>query len=301
MDQPKLERLLRLMKLLTANNRYTVDQIAARMGMSRRTVYRYIDTFRSAGFVVKRTGDYVRLDRTSPHFREISELVHFTEEEAYILKSAIESIDDTNLLKQNLKQKLYTVYDYRVLAECTTHGARARCIDTLTEAIVQERQVRLCGYRSAHGSTIRDRVVEPFAFTTNYVQVWAYEPESAENRLFKVARIGQAELLPQRWEAKEKHREGFVDLFRISSFDQLPIRLELGLRAANLLVEEFPLAERALRQTGPQSWRLETQVCSFEGVGRFVLGLLDDIRVEGSEEFRNFLHERIARMGQRLD
>ena len=46
MDQPKIERMLRLMKMLTANTLYTVDDVAERLGMSRRTVYRYIDTFR---------------------------------------------------------------------------------------------------------------------------------------------------------------------------------------------------------------------------------------------------------------
>lgn len=48
MDQSKLERLLRLMKLLTANTTYNIDQLAERLQMSRRTVYRYIDTFREA-------------------------------------------------------------------------------------------------------------------------------------------------------------------------------------------------------------------------------------------------------------
>ena len=97
MDQPKLERLLRLMTT------YNVDQLAERLQMSRRTVYRYIDTFREAGFVIKKSGDCIRLDKESPHFRDISQLVHFTEEEAVILKNAIENIDDTNMLKQNLR------------------------------------------------------------------------------------------------------------------------------------------------------------------------------------------------------
>ena len=110
MDQPKLERLLRLMKLLTANTTYNVDQLAERLRMSRRTVYRYIDTFREAGFLIRRSGDCIRIDRESPHFKEISQLVHFTEEEAVILKPAIEETDDTNLLKQNLKRQLYSVY-----------------------------------------------------------------------------------------------------------------------------------------------------------------------------------------------
>ncbi|MBZ4674438.1 MAG: hypothetical protein JG772_126, partial [Dysgonamonadaceae bacterium] len=36
MDQPKLERLLRLMKMLTANNSLTVDEIADKLGISSR-------------------------------------------------------------------------------------------------------------------------------------------------------------------------------------------------------------------------------------------------------------------------
>ena len=117
MDQPKIERLLRLMKMLTANVEYSVDDIAARLDMSRRTIYRYIDTFRDAGFVIKKRGNCIRLDKESPHFKDISQLVHFTEEEAVILRRAIESIDDTNLLKQNLKRKLYSVYDSGTLAD----------------------------------------------------------------------------------------------------------------------------------------------------------------------------------------
>ena len=96
------------MKLLTANTTYTVDQLAERLDMSRRTVYRYIDTFREAGFVIKKSGDCLRLDKESPHFRDIPQLVHFTEEEALILKNAIENIDDNTILKQTTTGKLYS-------------------------------------------------------------------------------------------------------------------------------------------------------------------------------------------------
>ena len=167
MDQPKLERLLRLMKLLTANTTYNIDQLAERLQMSRRTVYRYIDTFRDAGFVIKKSGDCIRLDKESPHFRDISQLVHFTEEEAVILKSAIENIDDNNVLKQNLKRKLYSVYDNKTLADTVVRGKNAPNIRRLIEAIEEQRQAVLHGYQSPHGGEVRDRRVEPFAFTTN--------------------------------------------------------------------------------------------------------------------------------------
>ena len=209
MDQPKLERLLRLMKLLTANTTYNVDQLAERLQMSRRTVYRYIDTFREAGFVIKKSGDCIRLDKESPHFRDISQLVHFTEEEAVILKNTIENIDDTNMLKQNLKRKLYSVYDNKTLADTVVRGKNAPNIRRLIEAIEQERQAVLHGYLSAHGGGVRDRRVEPFAFTTNYVQVWCYDLESHTNKLFKTSRIGSVELSEAAWEHQEAHSEGF--------------------------------------------------------------------------------------------
>lgn len=49
MDQPKITKLLRLMKLLTGNVSRTIDQVAAELGITPRTVYRYIDTIREAG------------------------------------------------------------------------------------------------------------------------------------------------------------------------------------------------------------------------------------------------------------
>jgi len=295
MDQPKLERLLRLMKMLTANTTYTVDDLAERLGMSRRTVYRYIDTFRSAGFVVKRTGDCIRLDKESPHFKDISQLVHFTEEEAAILKQAIESVDDTNLLKQNLKRKLYSIYDNRTLADTVVKGRLAGNVHALIEAIEERRQVVLHNYRSAHGGRVRDRRVEPFAFTTNYVQIWCYEPESGSCKSFKTARIGQVELLTTSWEHEPEHRKEFTDLFRMNGKRRLPVRLELGMRACNLLTEEFPLAENLIAPCGPDRWMLKTEVADYAGVGRFVIGLLDDIRIVDTPGLETYLKDYIAR------
>ncbi len=296
MDQPKIERLLRLMKLLTANTTYTVDQLAERLNMSRRTIYRYIDTFRDAGFVIKKSGDCIRLDKASPHFKDISQLVHFTEEEAVILKSAIESIDDTNLLKQNLKRKLYAVYDNKTLADTVVKGKNAPNIRNLIEAIEEERQVILHGYQSAHGSAVRDRRVEPFAFTTNYVQVWCYDAEDGRCKLFKSSRIGSVELTETPWEHKADHHEGFIDIFRLhGEAARTRVQLELGLLAYNLLIEEYPLAERDLKPLGEGRWLLDTEVAGMAGVGRFVVGLLDNIRIIESPELKAYLKEYMAK------
>lgn len=164
MDQPKIERLLRLMKMLTGNISYTVTDLSEKLDMSVRTVYRYIDTFREAGFIIKKQGDVIRLDKSSPYFKDISQLIHFTEEEAYILKNAIESIDENNLLKQNLKKKLYTVYDYKILAQTVVHDKNARNVNQLIEAIENRQQVMLCNYSSANSKSIRNGCISNCRF-----------------------------------------------------------------------------------------------------------------------------------------
>ena len=295
MDQPKIERLLRLMKLLTANTTYTVDQLAERLDMSRRTIYRYIDTFRDAGFVIKKSGDCIRLDKASPHFKEISQLVHFTEEEAMILKRAIENIDDTNLLKQNLKKKLYAVYDNKTLADTVVRGKNAPNIRQLIEAIEEERQVILHAYQAAHGSGVSDRRVEPFAFTTNYVQVWCLDLKDLRCKLFKTSRIGSVELTDTAWEHKALHEEGFIDCFRMHGGERKRVVLELGMLAYNLLCEEYPLAERDLRPNDKGGWILDTEVAGMAGIGRFVVGLLDDIHILEGEELTTYLRDYLAK------
>ncbi len=295
MDQPKIERMLRLMKMLTANVEYTVDDIADRLGMSRRTVYRYIDTFRDAGFVIKKSGQHIRLDKESPHFKDISQLVHFTEEEAVILRRAIESIDDTNLLKQNLKRKLYSVYDSKTLADTVVKGHNAGNVHTLIEAIEDKRQVILRSYHSAH--SIRDRRVEPFGFTTNYVNVWCYDTDDGKCKIFKTARIDRVELLDDVWQHEPEHEEGYIDIFRMIGSERIPVKLELGMLSRNLLLEEYPLSEKYIAQTAPERWTLETDVANFHGIGRFVAGLLDDIRIIKPVGLIDYIKDYLARYG----
>lgn len=296
MDQPKIERVLRLMMMLTSNNRYTIEELGEKLEASPRTIYRYLDTFKEAGFVVSKKGNYFRLDRRSRYFKDISQLVHFTEEEAYILNSAIESLDPTNAIKQNLKAKLASIYDFKMLAECVVKGDNARNVNAIIEAIENRKQIILHNYTSAHSRQVSDRIVEPMSFTTNYIQVWAYEVSSGRNKLFKLSRIGKVEILDKEWEFEQEHKEGLMDLFRINSFEQIPVKLKLGIRAASLLVEEYPLGEKYISPLpdDPSHFILDTWVCGYEGVGRFVLGLLDDIEIIEGDGLKAFLKERMS-------
>lgn len=295
MDQPKLERMLRLMKLMTGNVNYTVNDLAERIGTTYRSIYRYIDTFKDAGFVVQNLGGGVyKLGKESRYFKDISQLVHFTDEEAHIVNQLIEALDDTNMLKQNLRRKLTTIYDCTSMAQSIVRGKNAANVNNLLEAINERRRVVLRDYASSNTGVVRDRVVEPFGFTTNYVQVWCYEVESGQNKIFKTSRIGSVEILSEEWQAEEKHTEGHIDIFRMTGFEQHRVRIRLGMLARNLLLEEYPLAERDIVKEESDGWVLDTLVSNYRGVGRFVLGLMDDVEVLESEEFKSYLRAKIA-------
>jgi predicted DNA-binding transcriptional regulator YafY len=293
MDQPKLDRLLRLMMLLTSNVTYTLPQLAEKMDTTTRSIYRYLDTFRESGFLIKKKGDFHRIDKSSPYFKDISQLIHFTEEEAYILKSAIESIDENNLIKQNLKKKLYTVYDYKILADTVARGKNAHNVNRLVEAIENKKQVIFRNYSSANSHEVRDRHVEPFRFTTNYIQIWAYDRAALKNKLFKISRIANVEILPDSWDFETDHQTGFIDIFRISSEKHTEIEVELSLRAVNLLIEEYPLAEKELERITDNKWVLRTKVASFEGVGRFVMGMINEVKIISPPSFNKFVVKRL--------
>ena len=300
MDQPKIERVLRLMKMMTGNTNYTVEDMAERLGTSYRSVYRYIDTFKEAGFVVhKLEGGVYRLGKESRHFKDISQLIHFTNEEAYIVNQLIEALDNTNVINQNLRKKHTSVYNCTSLAECVVEGKNAVNVNHLVEAIGERKQVVLRRYASSHTGVVRDRLVEPFGFTTNYVQVWCYEPESGLNKLFNTARIGSVEVLSEGWQSSEQHHEGYIDIFRITGFEQRRVQLELGMMAHNLLVEEYPLASRDLTQIDESHWLLDTMVCDYAGIGRFVMGLAEDIRIL-TPEFEEYIASLVESISKKL-
>ena len=302
MDQPKLERMLKLMKLMTGNVNYTVNDLAERLDTSYRSIYRYIETFKDAGFVVQKLdGGVYKLGKESRYFKEISQLVHFTDEEAHIVNQLIEALDDTNSLKQNLRRKLTTVYNCTSMASSIVRGKNASNVNRLLEAIEERRQVVLVDYASSHTGVVRNRLVEPFGFTTNYVQAWCYEPESGMNKLFRVSRIGSVEVLDVEWQSEAEHAEGYIDIFRMTGFEQHRVQLRLGMLARNLLIEEYPLAERDIVSLGDKSWMLDTMVCNYLGIGRFVMGLLDDIEVVDSPEFDRYIADSISKISHKFN
>jgi predicted DNA-binding transcriptional regulator YafY len=293
MDQPKVERLLRMIQMLASNVDYSVDDLMDRLGMSRRTVYRYLDTFKEAGFAVQKvnpSGNVYRLATMRKPFADLSKLVYFSDEEAFIVNSLMDQLDNNSPIKQGLRRKLAAVYDISTISSFGGRKANSANIGMLTDAIKDKCAVILKGYSSSHSKTTKDYKVEPYRLNNNYIDIWAYDLKDGINKRFKVSRIGEVEVLDEPWAFEEKHEDEPLDAFRMHGGEPMHVKLRLDYVAKNLLVEEYPMAEKGLRADG-DSWIWEGDVRRVDGVGRFVLGLPKFVEVLEGEELKTFLRE----------
>lgn len=300
MDTPKISKLLRLMKLLTGNVSCTIDQIAKELDVTPRTVYRYIDTIREAGFVVNKLyGNVYAMGKVSRGLTDFKKLIYFTEEEAYLAAKMIEGIDNNNVLKRDLQRKLASVYDSTSIANYIDNPANAANVEALSDAIKHKKQVELKGYASAHSDETRDRLVEPIEFTANMIDIWAYDIENADNRVFKIQRIHSVEATETPWAFEDKHEVKKPDVFRMTGSPVEKVALQLNTRAKSLLVEEYPLAERDLKREDG-NWVLRTTINSVEGAGRFVIGLAADIKILQGKKLLNYIKKYDKKWVQKI-
>lgn len=293
MELEKFARQLKLMLLLTQNRLLSIEEICNRVSMSRRSVYRYIDAFKSMGFVVKKEGTRYRLDHSSPFFSEIVTGIQFTEAEGVALSQILNSVYNNSAEVRALREKLSNLYNPDILSRHGVDSTLAQNISRIFQAIKEERVVLLRDYNSPSSGQVSNRIVEPYLFINENAEVRCYELSTKMNKTFKVSRCADVELLDLLWSHKEEHMPFYSDLFGFTGDTRLPVSILLGQLSTSVLLEEYPDAQRQMTLQPDGRQLLKTEVCSYVGIARFVLGLYDDIEVVDSPEFKEYLLQRV--------
>lgn len=281
---------------MTENRSYTIKQLCDKLEMSRRNLYYYIEFFRDCGFKVYKHGSYYCIDRNSPFFNRLIERVSFTEEEAVLIKRMLDKTERGNALIANLKKKLERFYDFDILADEELREQTVQNIKVLYDAIKLKKQVVIHGYASPHSRTTKDRLVEPFMLFNNNNEARCFEPVSMLNKTFKLSRMQQVEMLDTEWIYGKMHRDMYTDVFMFSGEVRMPVKMILGQLSYNILKEEYPQAVKYTSNHDNGQHLLEMEVCSYAGIGRFVLGLFEDIVVMGDEGFKDYLAGKARKM-----
>ncbi|WP_454892986.1 helix-turn-helix transcriptional regulator [Alloprevotella tannerae] len=298
-DAEKFKKQLRLIVLLTTNAPLSVDEISRQLHMSRRSTYRYIEELRKAGFILKKSGTRYFIDHHSPFFTQVTQFVHFTDDEAVTMNQILNTIYDDSPRIRHLREKLARYYDVNFIARVETDELLAKNLSVLYEGVQTERVCILHDYYSPNSKQTSDRIVEPFLFLNGNNEVRCYELATGTNKTFKISRARSVELLDLQWSHKDRHAAFYTDLFHFSGERLWRVKLILGPLAADLLVQSAPKAKDLMVVLDDGRYFLETEVCSLKGVGRFVLGLYDDIDVFDSPELEEYLAFRIKDMQQK--
>jgi len=266
-------KVIKLLTLLSGAKAFSKQEIIERLELSERSFYRYIKTLKEAGFVINNDHTYYAIAKKSIQFKEISSLLHFSDEEAYILNEAIHNIDANSKARESLISKLSALYDSDRISAQFVSKEKSSKIKPLLDAIKDKKQVKLIGYKSSGSGKISTRVVEPFEFTPNYISLWTYELSSKANKLFKISRVQKVEIIDANWVSESEHKSNLLDCFRIGGDKQIFVKLEMSLKARNLLIEEYPLSEQFIKSINDNLYRFNGWVAKFYGIGRFILGL----------------------------
>ena len=289
MDHGRIVRLLRLMGLLSSNVDYTTEELMDRLEISRRSIFRYLESFKIAGFTMKKKGPNVhKLLSNACHKIELSQLIHLSDEEAYLLHNLMGALSSDCQVVMNLEHKLAALFDATSVTEIIGNKVNGENIMRLRRAIDEKKQVTLIDYESGNTMSISDRLVEPIKFSTNYADIYAYEVATGITKVFKISRIGCVELSLVEWQHEDKHANIETDCFRMTGKEDIPMTLKMTLKAKNLLIEEYPLSAKYISYDG-EWWWFRANVKDLAGVGRFVIGLADQMDVIDSPALVNYL------------
>ncbi len=288
--QAKLLRLFQIIAVLKSGH-WTIKQLAERFDTSERTIYRYIKLLEEVDFLIEKDFDNRYFIITSDDDPTQSQ---FSVEETKWIKKLIQSGTSDNPLKNLLLKKLSLNSEIDTVPRLFVKARNAKFVDELADAIKNKNQVVLKNYHSANSNEIRDRLVEPIHFGDNYQSIISLDTNDQVCKQFKLDRIGEIVTTEKTYQFESKHQKNQTDIFGFTGDASTTIMLSLSLRASLLLKEEFPLSVPYITKE-EKNYVFKGPVGNFEGVGRFVLGLMDEIKIIGPENFKSFIRDKVGK------
>lgn len=296
-----MSKELQLILLMVDGFDYTAENLCAHIGTTRRQLYNYLQKFRDMGFTVINENRCYRLDPGSPFFLALSRSVNFSEVEATFLHRLLDGADEKNPIVSTVKRKLERFYRLRQFTDTRFQAHNIEILHTLMEAIKQQKVVCLKDYSSPHSNTVTDRMVEPYQLINENLDIRCYELKTHMCKTFKLARIGEVVVYDSPWIYTDRHTNVFIDMFMFSGTEKLPVKLLMKQLSHNLMLEEYPISSEYFTPYDESRWLFEANLASYVGIGRFIIGLYDDIEILGDEGLKAYVRGKIeANFGHSL-
>lgn len=289
--------LLNVIKFLLSDTDYTAQELADALGTTRRNVYYYLEFLNNYGLKVERKGDIIYINPQSNFLAQIGNQIAFSQTEALLLYSLLDKVQQPASVVASAKRKLEHFYGLHMFADKSQRERQLRNTEQLNQAIANRKVAILHHYSSPHSHTVTNRAVEPFMMMDDGNSVRCFEISTGLNKTFKISRTERVEVVDSlNWSFANLHKQAYTDIFLFTGDERHQIQLRLGQLSYNILLEEYPQAKRYIEQQDESHWLLSTFVVSYLGVGRFVLGLSDDVEVLQGDGLREYLNRKVNQM-----
>jgi proteasome accessory factor C len=283
-------RLLKLFQIISVlkAGRWTIKQLVERFDTSKSSLYRYLELLEEAGF-------YIEKDFHDRYFIVTTDddpmQSQFSIEEMSMMRALIQA-DANGPLKSAVLKKLSMHSELDSMPRLFLKAHLGNLVEQLNHAMRNKHQVTLRHYHSANSNEVRDRVIEPIHFGDNYGNIVGLDVEDQQCKQFKLDRIGEVVESHKTFVYESLHEQRTADIFGLAGDNVMWITLHLSLRAYLLLREEYPLALPYLKSEN-EKYIFHGPVVNFGGIGRFVMGLFDEIEITAPAEFKEYVNHKL--------
>jgi predicted DNA-binding transcriptional regulator YafY len=292
----KVFKMFRLVQLLSGGYPKTLQECIGFLEISHSSFYTYRNELLDIGFDVKQKDGKYWIDYKENTFDIFRKLMHFDEEDAYLLAIGIDKLEGNPVRIERLKDKLISFLNHQKAAEAYIKKEKPEIVHVIFNAIRDKKQIMLVNYSSGNSKTIKNRIVEPFEFKNDFSLLWAFDTEIKKNRQFKISRIETVEELPFEQEFLRLHKSQPVDVFRNTGSLDKRVEIKLDLMAKNLLIEEYPLTEKHIISLSKTTFMFSAPIAKYEGPARFVLGVFDHVEILQDNGFKEFLSQKLKKI-----
>lgn len=284
-----VENLFTMLIELLNNDMLTAEELAAKLEISPRTVYRYVDALSGAHIPVycqKGRGGGIMI---GDDFKLSAN--YFSKDELQLILAALDAIQPRSDKVNTVIKKLSAIKNVRsahqggfvnedfVVDNANTllsNPKLAAKFDALAAAKKERRTVRIC-YHNRIGE-ISERDVQPYAFvlSNNNWYVYAYCLKDSALRLFKISRITHIILLDTKYQIPAYEKEW--NLYDPTQKEKVRITLKVT-EAARYDVEEWLGIENVNRSQDGTYYIAQGEVYDNEATLRKLVGFGADAEV----------------------
>ena len=308
----KIDRLLGILSVLANTDRITIQELAERFEVSKRTIFRDLDTLNQSGVpIVTYSGigggiaivEGYKLRRNILSKNDIKNV--FTALNG--LMSIDESTDLTNLMAKLIPEETSTVFsesDYVIdLSSWFQDSITQEKVSDLHKAIKNRNCISL-EYISKRARSARIIHPHKLVFKQSYWYLYAFCEDNQEFRLFKVNRIATYKIMDESFNCKSVEKIDFRKDFGVglfSSQDQnslFEVILEYEVTNEFFLTDKIDAKFFHRINSSKEKGQIIFSVSDLEWVTNLVFSLQDKVKVIAPLALKETIKTRINRINE---